>query len=800
MNAARKSELEERLQSPVAPPPPELLDALRREIPADLRLLRGVPPPPRSTPQAWRIAAGFAVAAFASWLAYRTGLDHGAAPLREAPPKPPAPIAAPAPLLAPPAVAETAPPTTAPAAASPAEKSAHPAVATPPASGRSAAAAPPAEVLVHVADDKGGNLPGVAVALQDRKQTLRAVTDADGTAKFEVPAGTGYQLQAELQGFDSVRYPDLQARAGRKTALDVTLTPAVEDVVTVTAESPLLDEKAFFGTAVITHELNAIPTAKDPWAMLQKTPGVLRDRINVGGNESGQQSQYAAPEPTAGATPTYYAFDSFEEMHAGTTGGNAEPNDAPYGHMFFRSAGTNPFVDTDEDPLSTFGLDVDTGSYAVTRRYLRDGHLPPAEAIRVEEFVNAFHYGDAAASEGDFTLRAEAAPTPFADPARYRLVRFAVAARSVAAAARRTAVLTFVIDVSGSMAAQNRLGLVKQALGLLLEQLREDDRVGLVVFGSEARVLLAPTHDHGAIADAIARLQTEGSTNAEAGLRLGFDVARAAFRPEAINRLLLCSDGVANVGATGPETILARIGDEAARGIQLSTVGFGMGNYNDALMERLADEGDGTYAYVDDLDEARRIFVENLTGTLQTVAEEARAQVEWNPKVVSRYRLLGYENRDIPDQKFRDDTVNAGEIGSGHTVTALYEVKLARHPHRHDRLATLTIRYRPAGGKEFREIEQPLLGREVAKRSDDATPALRLASVVAQFAEILKATHWSNAGTAAGTKATALDGLARQAAALQPIPGHETETAELRELIDRARSAAAEQAEREERH
>jgi len=558
-------------------------------------------------------------------------------------------------------------------------------------------------------------------------------------------------------------------------------------VITVTAESPLLDDKRIStGGAISQSELDKIPTGRDPWTLLHSAPGVLKDRINVGGNESGQQSQYAGPG-TAGKA-------------SGSTGGTAEPNDQPYGDVFFRATGTNPFVDTDEDALSTFGLDVDTGSYTVARRYLHDGYLPPPEAIRVEEFVNAFHYGDAASASEDFLLHAEGAPsafdggTPsaFADPRPYRLVRFAVDARTIEPAARKPAVLTFVIDVSGSMAVENRLGLVKRSLALLIEQLREDDRVGLVIFGSEAHLVLAPTHDHAALARAIDALETEGSTNTEDGLRMGFETARAAFRPEAINRIVLCSDGVANVGATGPETILARIGDEAARGIQLSTVGFGMGNYNDALMERLADTGNGTYAYVDDLKEARRIFVENLTGTLQTVAEEAKAQVEWNPKVVSRYRLLGYENRDIADAKFRDDTVDAGEIGAGHAVTALYEVKLARRPRHGERVATLHIRYRPAGGKEFRELSRELLGRDVAKRAAKASPALRLASVVAELAELLKETYW--------TKGHTFEELARTAATLAPVPGHEDEVVELRDLIDRAAAAAAAKRASEERH
>ncbi len=431
-----------------------------------------------------------------------------------------------------------------------------------------------------------------------------------------------------------------------------------------------------------------------------------------------------------------------------STGGTAEPNDQPYGDVFFRGYGVNPFIDTEDDHLSTFGLDVDTGSYTVIRRYLRDGHLPPPEAVRVEEVVNALHYGDEPPRRGDFALTAEGAPTPFAEGERYVTLRFAVTARQVAAAQRPAAILTFVVDTSGSMGRENRLGLVRAALDELLGQLRPDDRVGLVVYGSRGQVLLDPTGDHEAMRAAIERLRPSGSTNAEEGLVLGYELADRHFEEGAINRVILCSDGVANVGRTGPESILARIAAYADRGIELTTVGFGMGNYNDALMERLADTGDGRYAYVDALPEARRIFAEELTGTLLTVARDARAQVDFNPETVARYRLLGYENRDIADERFRDPTVDAGEVGAGHTVTALYEVKLQPGVRRRSRalLATLSLRWRPAAGGAEQEIQRSLAFRDLAPSWEAATPALRLASLAAEFAEILRGAYWARGG------------------------------------------------------
>jgi Ca-activated chloride channel family protein len=294
---------------------------------------------------------------------------------------------------------------------------------------------------------------------------------------------------------------------------------------------------------------------------------------------------------------------------------------------------------------------------------------------------------------------------------------------------------------------ENRLELVKKALGLLLDSLKPSDRVGLVVYGSEARRLLDPTSDREALRDAVSRLSPGGSTNAEDGLRTGYEMAAQFRRRDAINRVILCSDGVANVGRTGPESILRVIEREAKENeIELTTVGFGMGNYNDVLMEQLANKGDGRYAYVDTLEEARRIFVEELTGTLQTIASDAKVQVEFEPSVVSRWRLIGYENRDIADEKFRDDTVDAGEIGAGHSVTALYEIKLKEDAPRGGTAATLHLRWRSKETGRVVETERELRLSEFAGSWDSAPTRVRLASLVAEFGEILKGNYWAKDG------------------------------------------------------
>jgi Ca-activated chloride channel family protein len=425
-----------------------------------------------------------------------------------------------------------------------------------------------------------------------------------------------------------------------------------------------------------------------------------------------------------------------------STGGTTTVNGEPYDATFFENYGTNPFIDTEDDTLSTFGLDVDTASYTIMRRYLGDGYLPDKDAVRVEEVVNYFdqHYPQPAG--GAFSINLEGAPSRFGGE-HYWLVKIGLQGRTIEVKERKDAVLTFVIDVSGSMAAENRLGAVKYALGRLVAQLRSSDQVAIVVYGTDARVVLPATPATRAeeIMAAINALQPEGSTNAEAGLRVGYALAAQAYREGAINRVILCTDGVANNGITSADGILQITGEYAARGINLTTVGFGMGNYNDVLLEQLADKGDGSYAYVDTPAEAERIFVENLTGTLQVIAREARVQVEFNPQVVSRYRLLGYENRDIADQQFRDDTVDAGEVGSGQSVTALYELKLNEGAS--GEALIVRLRYQDPDSGQVVELSQPLQTDQFRFSFDAASPEFRLTAAAAEFAEILRHSYWA---------------------------------------------------------
>lgn len=399
------------------------------------------------------------------------------------------------------------------------------------------------------------------------------------------------------------------------------------------------------------------------------------------------------------------------------------------------------FVDVRADPFSTFGLEVDTGSFTLARRYVSMGEMPPAESVRVEEWLNAFDYDDPAPSAGTFEMVAQGAPSPFGglEAPKRHVLRLGVQATEAVPTRSGPASLTFVVDVSGSMEGPERLGLVKESLGLLLSELRPEDSVALVIYGNHGEVVLPHTRDKEAIRTALDGLVAGGSTNAEEGLVLGYREAEKAFRPKGVNRVILCSDGVANVGATGPDSILESIGEQADRGIELTTLGFGMGEYNDHLMERLADQGDGRYAYVDGLEEAHRLLVEELAGTLMTVAEETRVQVEWNPAAVRGYRLIGYENRAIPDEEFRYDSTDAGEIGPGHAVTALYEVELTEPIVPGRPLGVWRIRYRDPATDRFIEESRYLTPADLSPSWGQAPPALRFAALVAAAARAVEA-------------------------------------------------------------
>jgi Ca-activated chloride channel family protein len=394
-----------------------------------------------------------------------------------------------------------------------------------------------------------------------------------------------------------------------------------------------------------------------------------------------------------------------------------------------------------EQPFSTFAIDVDTAAYTLMRKHIQNGVLPPAEAVRTEEFVNFFDYDYRAPERQTFAVYTSLAPTPFGDG---RLLKIGVKGKRLGREEQRPAVLTFVIDTSGSMDTPDRLGLVRRSLDLLIEELGEADQVAIVQVDSQARLILPPTTlgERNAIAAAIDGLQCSGSTHLEDGIKLGYEVAAQAFTGGSVNRVLLLSDGAANLGSADAEQILSMVESHRSQGIFCSVFGFGIGAYNDEILEQLANKGDGSYRFIDSQEEAKRVFVDELAATLHVIASDVKIQVEFYPEQVKTYRQLGYENRQLTKEQFRDDGVDAGEVGSGESVTALYE--LVAGVNTDQPLGVVRVRYRDAATGEVEEIAHPIRRSDAVASFEEASPQFRLAAAAAEFAEILRGSPFAD--------------------------------------------------------
>jgi len=335
----------------------------------------------------------------------------------------------------------------------------------------------------------------------------------------------------------------------------------------------------------------------------------------------------------------------------------------------------NDFLDAFTNPQSTFSIDVDTASYSNTRRFLNDGTLPPAGAVRIEELINYFDYRyPQPESEHPFSVTIDSTSCPW--NVQHQLVRIGLMGREIQAGQRPPCNVVFLLDVSGSMNSPNKLPLVKSAMRLLTKQLDGDDRVAIVVYAGASGLVLpsTPASKHTEILDAIDQLEAGGSTNGGQGIRLAYKVAQDHFVPNGINRVILCTDGDFNVGTTNQSELVDLIESSAKSNVFLSVFGFGTGNLNDSTMEKLADKGNGVYGYIDNMLEAQRMLVDQVGATLVTIAKDVKIQVDFNPAHVASYRLVGYENRLLKTEDFDDDTKDAGEIGAGHRVTAIYEI------------------------------------------------------------------------------------------------------------------------------
>ncbi len=443
----------------------------------------------------------------------------------------------------------------------------------------------------------------------------------------------------------------------------------------------------------------------------------------------------------------------------------------------YRNAGVNPSTLTVDDALSTFATDVDTGSFTLARRMLlEEQRLPDMDGVRVEEFIN---YPDwsypTPTDDSPVGVNLEVAPSPW--QGGHHLLRVGLRARDMRGD-RDPANLVFLVDVSGSMSGPDRLPRAQAALHQLVDSLNGNDSVALVTYAGSTGVILEPTpaDQKSKIHAAIDGLQSGGGTAMSSGVDLAYQLAQRSARPGRENRVIVLSDGDANIGRSTPEALLAQIHEYAGQGITLSTIGFGVGNYQDAMMEQFADKGDGNYYYVDSLAEAKRIFTENLAGTVQTVARDVKVQVEFNAAAVSSWRLIGYENRDVADRDFRNDKVDGGEMGSGQRVTVLYDLVLDRTPE--GPLATVSFRAkRPGQDAAAREWRTTLDASKVHEDFASASVDFRAVVGMAGFAEILR-----HSPTAQGLTMNAVAGI------LEGARRAGREDGEVEKMVQRARA------------
>jgi Ca-activated chloride channel family protein len=597
-------------------------------------------------------------------------------------------------------------------------------------------------VFGSVQDATASYIPGVTITATNQ-QTGTAettVTNETGAYSFEGLQPGNYKLTGELPGFQTGVYNGIRVAANAQAKQDMTLqVAAAAETVEVTAK---LDQ------------LNASMSSARGAAQ-----GLRQQALSALPLSSRDEPRRAPGAPRA-----------FDRNRADVVN-RGEAYDA---------INDNPFLTVAQNPLSTFSIDVDTASYSNVRRFLNQNQSPPRDAVRIEEMINYFTY-DYPQPSGNAPVGAsiEAAAAPW-NP-QHRLVKIGIKARDIEARRRPPSNLVFLLDVSGSMQPAERLPLLKDAMRMLVEQLTADDRVTVVTYAGTTGVALRPTR--GDQKDQILRLidslEAGGSTNGGSGIQLAYEQATANFIRGGVNRVILATDGDFNVGITDRNALLRLIEQRAKSGVFLTVLGVGMGNYKDATLEMLADKGNGNFAYLDTLNEARKVLVDQMNGTLVTMAKDVKVQVEFNPAVVDAYRLIGYENRALRNEDFNNDLKDSGDMGAGHTVTVLYEVvprgvainapgagvdllkyqQPAPPPPRSASNETLTvkIRYKEPSGNDSQLLSFPLVDRE--QTFERASADLRFAAAVASFGMILRDSPYKGTATIGSVLNIAEDSL-----------------------------------------
>jgi len=492
----------------------------------------------------------------------------------------------------------------------------------------------------------------------------------------------------------------------------------------------------------VAGQAGQLPRPADESAALQTSPS---KSVQVGRVESMvNPAELTGMAPARLAGGTRYKKREAEDLRF--------PASPRYQRESYNALTENPFISTGNDPLSTFSIDVDTASYANIRRWLTGGNLPPVGAVRIEEMINYFHYTYPEPQNGPIGISTELGPCPWQPD--NKLVRIGLKAKNLDPNNIPPSNLVFLIDVSGSMKQPNKLPLLQQSMLLLTDQLNKDDRVSIVVYAGSDCVVLQPTAGDRKknIKDAITRLAAGGATHASSGILTAYKLARQGFIKNGNNRVILASDGDFNVGVTSRDELERLIAGERESGVFLTILGFGMGNYHDDTMEILADKGNGNYSYIDSLLEAKKVLIKERSGTLFTLARDVKLQIEFNPARVGGYRLIGYENRTLADEDFNNDKKDAGEIGSGHTVTALYELlpvgskqipkvdplkyqTSGQHPDNSDELLNIKLRYKPLDSDTSLLLNAVV--RDSNNKLDTTSDDFRFTSAVAGFGMLL---------------------------------------------------------------
>ena len=559
-----------------------------------------------------------------------------------------------------------------------------------------------------VTDEAGVPLNGATVAVKGTK--ISTATDAKGEFTLQVPG---------LKSVLVINYVGYQLQ-------EVTVVNNKKLSITLHTTNLLLDEVIITANGIASRKI--------------KSSSVTRGYNNI----------YAAP--------MYQKAEDKKMYNYGWQNGN-KADSAVFNREGYDRIVENRFLSTQQNPLSTFSIDVDAASYSNIRRMINGKMLPPAGAVRIEEMINYFTYQYAQPTGTDpFSITTEIAECPW--NTAHRLVSIGLQGRQIPVGNLPPGNLTFLIDVSGSMESEDKLPLVKASLKLLLNQLRDEDKVAIVVYAGSAGLVLPPTpgSDKTKIRSAIENLQAGGSTAGGEGIELAYKTAQQNFVKQGNNRVILCTDGDFNVGMSSDDELERLIEDKRKTGIFLTVLGYGTGNYQDAKMQKLADKGNGNHAYIDNQNEAKKVLVNEFGGTLFTIAKDVKLQVEFNPAKVQGYRLIGYENRMLAKEDFNNDKKDAGELGSGHTVTALYEVipvgvksdelenvdalkyqqplqKIATGNFTNE-LMNIKLRYKQPGGEKSKLVQQPVMDKNAS--INQASENMRFAAAVAQFGMLLR--------------------------------------------------------------